>query len=160
MAPRYRDVKAADIPEVTLESGVRVKVIAGKVGNVRGPVQDIVIDPEMLDVSIPAGTVFVHPIPAGHTAFAYIIDGEGYFHEGPDGHGPEHSGVCGPEAAVLLDHEGDVVQAGTTEISVRFLLVSGKPIGEPVAWYGPIVMNTREELEIAFEEFRNGTFVK
>lgn len=171
MAPRYRDVKAADIPQITLEDGVAVKVVAGKVGNVQGPVKDIVIDPEMLDISVPAQTVFRHPIPEGYTAFAYIMAGEGYFDECRDAYAHETSSagwsdlerrsVCVPETVVLFDHEGGVVQAGTTErSSVRFLLVSGRPIGEPVAWYGPIVMNTQEELKTAFEEYQRGTFVK
>ncbi len=170
MAPRYRDVAADDIPLVTLEDGVRVRVVAGNVGNVNGPVKDIVIDPEMLDVSVPAETVFNRRIAAGHTVFAYIIEGEGYFDECPDAYAHEISssgwldlerrGVCIPETVVLFSREGDLVQVRATEKAVRFLLVSGKPIGEPVAWYGPIVMNTQEELKIAFEEFQNGTFVK
>lgn len=170
MPPRYRDVKAADIPEVTLVGGVTVKVIAGTVGNVQGPVKDIVIDPEMLDISVPAGTLFQRPLPEGHTAFAYILSGEGYFDECRDAYAHETTSagwfdterrcVCQPETVVLFEHEGDIVQVSTTEKPVRFLLVSGKPIGEPVAWYGPIVMNTQEELKTAFEEYERGTFVK
>lgn len=170
MAPRYRDVKAADIPEATLESGVLARVVAGKVDGVQGPVKDIVIDPEMLDITVPAGTVFQRPIPAGHTAFVYVIDGEGYFDECRDAYAHEtvsagwsdldRRGVCAAETVVLFDRRGDVVQVSTTEKPVRFLLVSGKPIGEPVAWYGPIVMNTQEELQIAFKEYQEGTFIK
>jgi redox-sensitive bicupin YhaK (pirin superfamily) len=170
MAPRYRDVKAADIPEVTLESGVKVKVVAGEVGGVRGPVGDIVIEPEMLDISVPAGTMFTHPLPAGHTAFAYILSGEGYFDDQRDayayemiGHGwsdTERHCVCAAETVVLFEHAGDAVTVTATDKAVRFLFVSGKPLGEPVAWYGPIVMNTQEELKIAFDEYQRGTFVK
>lgn len=170
MPPRYRDVKAADIPEVTLDHGVLVKVIAGTVAGVQGPVRDIVIEPQMLDISVPAGTVFRHSVPDGHTAFAYILSGEGYFDERKDayayemvGHGwldTERRCVCEPETVVLFAHEGDSVQVTTTDKPIRFILVAGKPLGEPVAWYGPIVMNTQEELRIAFEEYEKGTFIK
>ena len=170
MAPRYRDVKAADIQEVMLENGVTVKVIAGEVGGVKGPVGDIVIEPEMLDISVPAGTVFIHPLPLGHTAFAYILEGEGYFDDQRDayayemvGHGwsdTERRCSCTAETVVLFEHAGSAVQITTTDQPVRFLFVSGKPLGEPVAWYGPVVMNTQEELKVAFEEYQHGTFVK
>jgi redox-sensitive bicupin YhaK (pirin superfamily) len=170
MAPRYRDVKAADIPEVTLENGVTVKVIAGEVGGVKGPVGDIVIEPEMLDIYVPAGTSFSHSLPSGHTAFAYILSGEGYFDDQRDayayemvGHGwsdTERHCLCGIETVVLFEHSGSVVEVTTTDKALRFLFVSGRPLGEPVAWYGPVVMNTQEELKIAFEEYQRGTFVK
>ena len=169
-SPRYRDVKAADIPEVELENGVTVKVIAGEVGCVKGPVGDIVIEPEMLDISVPSGTVFSHQLPVGHTAFAYILSGEGYFDHQRDayayemvGHGwsdTERCCACSAETLVLYEHTGDAVEVMTTDTPLRFLFVSGKPLGEPVAWYGPIVMNTQEELKIAFEEYQRGTFVK
>jgi hypothetical protein len=133
-------------------------------------VKDIVIEPEMLDISVPAGSVFRRPLPAGNTVFAYILSGEGYFDEGRDAYSHETASagwsdlerrcVCEPETVVLFEHEGDVVQVSTTEKPVHFLLVSGKPIGEPVAWYGPIVMNTQEELKIAFEDYQRGTFIK
>jgi redox-sensitive bicupin YhaK (pirin superfamily) len=170
MPPRYRDVKGSDIPGVILAGDVSVKVIAGTVGGVQGPVRDIVIEPEMLDISVPAGTVFRHPLPEGHTAFAYILSGEGYFDEGRDayayevvGHGwldTERRCVCEPETVALFEHGGDAVQVTTNDKPVRFILVAGKPLGEPVAWYGPIVMNTREELRVAFEEYEKGTFIK
>jgi redox-sensitive bicupin YhaK (pirin superfamily) len=170
MAPRYRDVKAADIPEVTLENGVTVKVIAGEVAGVKGPVGDIVIEPEMLDISVPAGTVFSHSLTAGHTAFAYILKGEGYFDDQRDayayemvGHGwsdTERRCLCSAETVVLFEHAGTAVEVATTDKPLRFLFVSGKPLGEPVAWYGPVVMNTQEELKVAFEEYQRGTFVK
>jgi redox-sensitive bicupin YhaK (pirin superfamily) len=149
---------------------VKVKVVAGEVGGVRGPVGDIVIEPEMLDISVPAGTMFTHPLPAGHTAFAYILSGEGYFDDQRDayayemvGHGwsdTERHCVCAAETVVLFEHAGDAVTVTATDKAVRFLFVSGKPLGEPVAWYGPIVMNTQEELKIAFDEYQRGTFVK
>ena len=170
MAPRYRDIKAADIPEALLDNGIRVKVIAGEVAGVQGPVRDIVIEPEMLDISIPAGTSFSHMLPAGHTAFAYVLAGEGYFDDRRDpyayemvGHGwtdVERRCCCAPETVVLYEHAGDSLEVTTAEQPLRFLLVSGRPLGEPVAWYGPIVMNTQEELRVAFDEYRNGTFIK
>ncbi|MGC9194929.1 MAG: pirin family protein [Syntrophobacteraceae bacterium] len=166
-APRYRDVKAADIPEVILDGGVKIKVIAGRVANVQGPVDDIVIDPEMLDVGLAPGAVFERAIPAGHTVFAYIIDGEACFgdtgsahaHEALSPHTPQPEG-CGAETVVLFEPGGDVVQISANDHFARFILVSGRPIGEPIAWQGPIVMNTPEELKTAFEELRFGTFVK
>jgi len=152
MTPRYRDVKAADIPEVTLENGVTVKVIAGEVGGVRGPVADIVIEPEMFDITIPVGTAFSHWLQTGHTALAYILAGEGCFDDSRDVHMPEN--------VILFEHAGDMVQVFTINQPVRFLLLTGKPLKEPVAWQGPIVMNTQEELRIAFEEYQHGRFVK
>jgi redox-sensitive bicupin YhaK (pirin superfamily) len=169
-APRYRDVKAADIPEVKLDGDIKVKVIAGEVAGVKGPVQDIVIEPEMLDIMVPLGTAFTHDLPTGHTAFAYVLSGEGYFDDRRDayayeivGHGwsdLERRCICQPETVVLFEPAGQKVKIETTDKSIRFLLISGRPLGEPIAWYGPIVMNTQEELRTAFEEFRNGTFIK
>jgi redox-sensitive bicupin YhaK (pirin superfamily) len=170
MAPRYRDIKAVDIPEAAVENGVTVKVIAGEVAGVQGPVRDIVIEPEMLDISVPANTTFRHALPASHTAFAYILAGEGYFDERRDpyafemvGHGwsdTDRCCVCGPETVVLFEHDGDAVQVTTVDQPLRFLFVSGRPLNEPVAWYGPIVMNTQEELKVAFDEYQKGTFIK
>jgi hypothetical protein len=170
MDPRYRDVKRSQIPEVALESGARVKIICGKVSGVSGPVKDIVTDPEYLDVSMPPGTTFIHPVKSGHTLFAYVIEGKGYFDQGRDSYAHEMIGsnyfdykrecLMSPENLVLFDREGDQMVVTTEGTPVHFLLVSGKPIGEPVAWYGPIVMNTQEELRIAFEEYEKGTFIK
>jgi redox-sensitive bicupin YhaK (pirin superfamily) len=168
MDPRYRDVKRRDIPEVALPGGVTVCVICGTVGKTRGPVRDIIIDPEYLDVSMPPGAGFVHPTKPGHTVLAYVFEGQGCF-----------SGEADPSYAVepasyfdlqrkpfLGDHsvvlfgDGDRVKVATTDSSVRFLLIAGRPLGEPVAWQGPIVMNTQEELRTAFREYRAGTFIK
>lgn len=170
IAPRDREVKAAEIPEVSTAQGVQVKVVAGEVAGVKGPVGDITIEPEMLDITVSAGTVFTHALPAGHTAFAYILDGEGYFDDRRDAYAYEIAGhgwtdlerrcVCQHETVVLFEHAGDTVQVTTTDQPVRFLFVSGKPLKEPVAWYGPIVMNTQEELRVAFEEYKLGTFIK
>ena len=170
MLPRYQEVKASEIPEVTLENDVKVKVVAGEVAGVRGPVRDIVIEPEMLDITVPSGTVFSHALPSGHTAFVYVLEGAGYFDDCRDayayeivGHGwtdLERRCICEHETVVLFERSGDTVQVTTHDKPVRFLLVSGKPLNEPVAWQGPIVMNTQDELRVAFEEYNNGSFIK
>ena len=170
MPPRYRDVPAATIPEVVLASGVKVKVVSGELNGVRGPVQDIVIDPELMDVSVPPGGVFEHAVKQGHTVVAYVLAGAGNFDEGRDPFSFEYSGsgwldleracTLGPETVALYERDGAGIQVTAKEKGVRFLLLSGRPLGEPVAWQGPIVMNTREELRIAFEEYHNGTFIK
>jgi redox-sensitive bicupin YhaK (pirin superfamily) len=169
MDPRYRDVKSSQIPGVSLKDGVKVKILCGKVNGVLGPVRDIVTDPEYLDITVPAATTFTHPIKPGQNAFAYVIEGEGYFDPNRDPYAHEVIGanyfdfkrscLCGNETIVLYG-DGEEVAVTAEKDGVRFLLVSGKPIGEPVAWYGPIVMNTQEELKIAFEEYQKGTFIK
>jgi hypothetical protein len=169
MGPRYRDVKKEQIPRVELEKGVTVDVICGEVDGTRGPVQDIVIEPQYLDVTVPARTEYIHPVRGGHTVFAYVISGRAFFCTERKSFSYEVTGrnyfdmdrtpYVQKEEAVLFGDRGAVAMA-TEEEPVRFLLISGKPIGEPVAWYGPIVMNTQKELEVAFEEYRNGTFIK
>jgi redox-sensitive bicupin YhaK (pirin superfamily) len=129
-----------------------VKVICGKVGKHQGPVRDIVIDPEYLDVTVPPQSEFVHETKRGHTVLAYVIEGAGYFDK-------EKSSRI-RNGTLCLYGDGDRCVMSADRETVRFLLISGRPIGEPVAWYGPIVMNTEEELETAFEEYRNGTFLK
>jgi redox-sensitive bicupin YhaK (pirin superfamily) len=170
MDPRYREVKSAQIPEKRLASGATVRIICGTVGGVSGPVKDIVTDPEYIDVSVPAGTTFTHAVPSRHTVFAYVVEGSAYFDEERNPFAHEVVGnnyfdltrdcKFGSETIVLYELEGDAVAVEAEDSPVRFLLVSGRPIGEPVAWYGPIVMNTREELRVAFEEFEKGTFIK
>jgi redox-sensitive bicupin YhaK (pirin superfamily) len=169
MEPRYREVKTGQIPAVKTPDGATVRVICGEAGGVKGPVRDIVSDPEFLDVSVPAHKTFTHPVKAGHTVFAYVVEGEGYFDPARDAYSREAVGVnyfdmerpcvCGPDTLVLYG-AGDSVEVTAEKAPVRFLLGSGKPIKESVAWYGPIVMNTREELKTAFEEFEKGTFIK
>jgi len=149
MPPRYRDVKKETIPEITLDNGIRIRIISGTVHGTQGPVKDIVIDPEYLDVTVPSNSAFTHEVKTGHTVMAYIIEGEGYFDKGKE-----------PAESLILFDEGDEVCITTINNSVRFLLISGKPLREPIAWDGPIVMNTQEELRIAFEEYHNGTFIK
>ncbi len=152
MNPRYRDIKSEQIPNVELENGIVAKVVCGEVNGTSGPVTDIITEPEYLDVSIPANQVFTHKIKDGKNAFAYVIEGEGYF-DGTDGD--------------LIDSEnlvhfrnGDMVQLKAGTKNLRLLLVSGKPLYEPVAWRGPIVMNTNKELALAFQEYQTGNFIK
>lgn len=152
MAPRYRDVPGNDIPAVRLENGAEIRVISGTVADQSGPVKDVVIEPTYLDVKIPAGTEFTHPTPSAHTVLAYVIFGQAYFD-------PRSTDLYGNETLISFD-SGDCIHVRTAVSPVRFLLLAGKPIGEPVAWQGPIVMNTKEELELAFSEYRKGTFIK
>jgi redox-sensitive bicupin YhaK (pirin superfamily) len=169
MGPRYREVKNTEIPDVYLADGVRVRVVCGEVGKTRGPVRDIVTDPEYLDVTVPENTRYAHPTRRGHTVFAYVIDGAARFCEDKNPYAYEVVGtnyfdtdrkpVLANESLVLFG-DGSQIVVTTEAEPVRFLLVSGKPIGEPVAWYGPIVMNTQDELRIAFEEYQNGTFIR
>ena len=167
--PRYRDVRSEQIPEVSLDGGVKVRIICGEVNGVQGPVRDIVIDPEYFDISVPSGSTFIHPIKRGHTAFAYVIEGKGYFDDNLDSFSHEVVGrnyfdfdrecICCAEDLILYE-DGEQVSISAKDSLLRFLLISGRPIGEPVAWYGPIVMNTQEELRVAFEDYRRGTFIK
>lgn len=149
MDPRYRDLTAADIPVVERHDGTVVNVIAGTFDGRSGPMEEIVIDPEYLDVQLPAGVEFAHPTTSGHTVFIYIIGGT-----------LEVDGRTVADRDLVLFNNGTEmgVKAGTD--GARFLLVSGAPLNEPIAWRGPIVMNTDAELDIAFEEYRNGTFIK
>lgn len=152
MAPRYQEIKESHIPVVTLQNGVSIRVIAGAAEGETGPVQDIVIDPVYLDVTIPRDEQFDYMTNSGYTVFAYVLEGGGFF----------DSDMTSPAdgAVLVLYEDGDhlTVKAGAS--GVRFLLLSGKPLGEPVAWYGPIVMNSDEELQTALEEYRNGTFIR
>jgi len=151
MPPRYREVRAGDVPEVEPRPGVRVRVIAGRLGDTIGPARDIIADPEYLDVTLEAGRAYEHPLARGRTAFAYVFGGSGTFKGGKGSHG---------DGALVQFGDGDAVTATAGRAAMRMLLVSGRPIGEPVAWGGPIVMNTDEELEEAFREYREGTFIR
>ena len=153
MTPRYQEIRAAQIPEVLLDEGVRVKVVCGRVGAVQGPVKDIVTDPQYLDVWVPARKQWTHSIPSGYTVFAYGVHGQGGF-----GGDPAFATV--QNGSLVAFDAGDHIAAHAAGDAFRFLLVAGKPIGEAVAWRGPIVMNTKEELERAFQEYRDGTFIK
>lgn len=170
MEPRYREVKQQQIPAVKTAEGATVRIICGRVGDVQGPVREIVTDPEYLDVSLPAGKSFTHAVKPGYTVFAYVVEGEAHFDPGRNPFGREAIGenyfdmtpgcVCTEGTIALYEPAGDTVLVTTQKTPVRFLLVSGKPLKEPVAWYGPIVMNTQQELQTAFQEFQDGTFIK
>ncbi len=169
MPPRYRDIKSTQIPEVLTDTGVSVKVVCGEVNSVEGPVRDIVINPEYLDVAMLPHSSFRRSIPNNHNAFAYVIEGEGYFDDRRESRDLKVAGTgySGLSRESMLDQEhlvlfetGDEIIVITGDKPIRFLLVSGKPIGEPVAWSGPIVMNNEEELRVAFEEYQKGTFIK
>lgn len=152
MPPRYQDVKGSEIPEVYLANSVKIRVVCGEVNGMKGPVEGILIDPEYIDVTVPAQSEFKHTVKQGYKAFAYVFEGDGYFD--PARENLIHSGQL-----VIFD-DGDGVEITGAERAARFLLISGKPIGEPVAWRGPIVMNTEKELQVAFKEYRDGTFIK
>jgi len=169
MSPRYREVKSDDIPLISLENNVKIKIICGKVNKIRGPVHDIKIDPEYLDITLPEHTVYQHPTKQGYTVLVYVIGGRGYFCKEKKPFTYETEGEnyfdiktdpVADNGTLILFEDGDTVHIETEAYPVRFLLISGKPLGEPVAWYGPIVMNTQEELRLAFEEYQNGTFLK
>ena len=169
MSPRYRDVKSNDIPLITLENDVQIKIICGTVNNIHGPVQNIMIDPEYLDITVPAQTVYEHPAKPGHTVFAYVIAGQGYFckekkpftyeAEGENYFDMETDPLASNGTLILFE-DGRSVHIETGDASIRFLLISGKPLNEPIAWHGPIVMNNQAELQLAFDEYRAGTFLK
>ena len=150
--PRYQDIPSGKVPEVILDNKVKVKVLAGEFKGVRGPVEEIIAEPLYFDITVPETSEFSADVDPGHTVFAFVFDGEGYFDEKRKD--PLRSG----EGALLTD--GSQIKIRAQAKHVRFLLIAGKPIREPVAWGGPIVMNTREELDLAFREFREGTFIK
>jgi redox-sensitive bicupin YhaK (pirin superfamily) len=153
--PRYQDVAAARIPEVVRKDGTRVRVVAGEVDGVRGAVTEIFAEPEYLDVSLVPNGSFEQPVPFGHTALAYLFEGEAIVGTARDGSGTR---VAATRLAVLGD--GDVVGIRTEASPARFLLLSGKPLNEPVARYGPFVMNTKDEIRRALQELEDGTFIK
>jgi hypothetical protein len=169
-APRYQDVKSADIPEETDDDGTRVRVITGDFWGKRGPVDGIAADPHYLDISVPPLVKKTFRIDTYRRAFAYIFAGSGFF---TDASAPQgvllEKEVMGQEVNIRdLSGNRTLVRFGTgDEVTVqagpegvRFLLISGAPLEEPVAWHGPIVMNTKAELQQAFRDLRNGTFIK
>lgn len=148
-APHYRDICADLIPLVIMENRSVVKVIAGDFAGATGPIDDITIDPHYFDCTVPADVLFTAPAPASHTLILYIIDGSGSIDRQPV---HNHD--------LILCGTGDFLQLHAGSTGIRFLFISGKPLREPIAWRGPIVMNTRQELDRAFEEYQNGTFIK
>jgi quercetin 2,3-dioxygenase len=166
--PRYQEIKSNKIPELLMEKGLKVRIICGDVNGIEGSVREIVTDPEYIDVTVPAEEKFSHITIPGHTVFAYVIEGKGYFDEERELCAFEAEGRryidpsenCAIEpGSVILYTDRDFIEVIAGEKGVRFFLISGKPIREPVAWYGSIVMNTQEELKTAFEEYRKNTFV-
>ena len=168
-APRYQDIAASDIPEVVDDDGTRVRVIVGDFWGKKGPVEGVAADPQYIDVSVPPGRKKRLAVETSRHAFAYVFAGSGTFRDASDPQGVLTEATDGTDAvtrertgnrSLVLFDRGDevVVQAG--DEGIRFLLVSGKPIEEPVAWYGPIVMNTKQELQQALTELRNGTFIR
>ncbi|MFH1808150.1 MAG: pirin family protein [Pseudomonadota bacterium] len=153
--PRYQDVPSARIPVVKRDDGVQVRVIAGSVDGVTGAVTEIYAAPEYLDVTMPPGTRFTQPIVAGHTALAYLFEGEAVL--GGDDAAPGQQ--IGATQLCLLG-DGDLFAAQTGDSAARFLLLSGKPLGEPIARHGPFVMNTRDEIQQALRDLAQGTFIK
>jgi len=169
-APRYQDIKAGDIPEILDDDGSRVRVVAGEFWGKHGPVEGVAADPRYLDVWVPPGRRKTLKVETERHAFAYVFEGSGTFRSASQPFGvlteKEVDGrdilireQTGNRSLVLFD-SGDEVTVQAGESGIRFLLVSGKPLKEPVAWYGPIVMNTKEELRQAVDELRNGTFIR
>jgi redox-sensitive bicupin YhaK (pirin superfamily) len=168
-APRYQEVKAGDIPQVQEDDGTEVRIVCGSFWGKRGPVDGIAADPIYLDVIVPAGRRKVLPVETTRSAFAYVFAGAGKFCNASDPLAvPTEpvgwSDITPPSQAenrsLILFDRGDELMVEAGDDGIRFLLVSGKPLEEPVAWYGPIVMNTQEELRQAFSELREGTFLK
>jgi len=169
-APRYQDVEGKDIPEVIDDDGTRVKVIIGEFWGKKGPVDGIAADPQYLDVFVPAGVRKVFKIDTYRRAFAYVFDGSGSFRDASAPQGVLLEKEVMGEEVNIRDMSGDrtLVQFGTGdevtvqagERGIRFLLISGAPLEEPVAWHGPIVMNTQEELQQAMRDLRNNTFIQ
>src|SRR6266540_4270613 len=171
--PRYQDIPSNAIPEVTDDDGTHVRVVCGTFGGKTGPVQGVAADPNYLDISVPAGKRKVLKVETSRHAFAYVFEGSGTFRDASDPQGVRTDRVSaggrdagsetpqetGNRSLVLFD-SGDEVTAQSGEQGMRFLLVSGQPLQEPVAWQGPIVMNTKEELQTAYDELRQGTFIK
>jgi len=169
-APRYQDVPAAEIPEIVDDDGTRVRIVCGDFWGKRGPVEGVAADPRYLDVFVPPGKRKTLAVETERHAFAYVFEGSGVFRGASEPFGVLTEKAVddgevlvreqtGNRSLVVFDRGDEVtVQAG--EQGIRFLLVSGKPIAEPVAWYGPIVMNTQAELQQAVTELRNGTFIK
>jgi hypothetical protein len=167
--PRYQDIPASAIPEITDDDGTRVRVVCGEFWGKRGPVEGVAADPNYIDISVPPGQKKRLKVETTRSAFAYVFAGAGTFRDASNPRAVLTEQVAKPEAppeydatnhSLVLFDRGDeiVVQAGPE--GIRFLLVSGKPIEEPVAWYGPIVMNTQNELRQAIDELQDGTFIK
>ena len=169
-APRYQDVEGKDVPEIIDDDGTRVRVVVGEFWGKKGPVDGIAADPQYLDIFVPAGVSKTLKVDTYRNSFAYIFEGEGRFVDASDPKGVLLEKEVMGEEVNIRDLSGNrtLVQFGTGdeikvmagEEGIRFLLISGAPIQEPIAWHGPIVMNTREEIIQAVQDLRNNTFIK
>jgi redox-sensitive bicupin YhaK (pirin superfamily) len=167
--PRYQEIKVGEIPEITDDDGTRVRVVCGNFWGAKGPVEGIAADPVYIDVSVAPGRRKSLPVEVTRQAFAYVFAGSAKFcnASGPLAVPTESVGwlettppLEATNRSLVLFDRGDEVTVQAGEDGVRFLLVSGKPLQEPVAWYGPIVMNTQEQLRQAFDELEKGTFLR
>lgn len=167
--PRYQEVKSADIPEVTEDDGTKARIICGDFWGAKGPVEGIAANPTYIDVSVPPGKRRTIAVETKSHAFAYVFAGSGKFcnasqplavpTEGVGWHDTAVPSFAGNRSLILFD-TGDQITVQAGDEGIRFLLISGRPLQEPVAWYGPIVMNTQEELQQAYNELQQGTFIK
>ncbi len=151
MIPRYRDIRSGDIPVFETDAGVMIRIVSGEIDGTKGPVEDIVTQPQYYDITMSKATKFQFDFPEEHNVFAYIFSGSASFDDSKD-EVIEHT--------LIHYGHGERIDITTTNRTARFLLVSGKPLNEPIAWRGPIVMNTQEELMTAFREYHEGTFLK
>ncbi len=167
--PRYQDIPSAAIPEVTDDDGTHVRVICGEFWGKKGPVEGVAADPNYLDISVPPGKTKRLKVETTRHAFAYVFAGSGTFRDSSDPKAVLTESAVQPDAepvydatnhSLVLFDRGDEVVVKAGPEGIRFLLISGKPLEEPVAWYGPIVMNTQTELQKAMSELRDGTFIK
>jgi hypothetical protein len=166
--PRYQEIKNADVPEITDDDGTRARVLCGSLWGVRGPVDGIAADPAYLDLFVPAGRRKTIPVETTRHAFAYVFEGAGVFRDAsspapaPAERVGDATGSAGEadNRTLVLFGRGDEITVQAGEQGIRFLLVSGRPLREPVAWRGPIVMNTQEQLRQAFDELERGTFLQ
>ena len=149
--PTYRDLQGGQLPEVEAAEGALLRVIAGEAAGRRGPVEGLAVDPKFVDVTLPPGTAFREAVARGHTVFAYLDHGDVHF-------GPDRQAVHGP--ALVIFGDGDLVEASAAAGGGRFLLAAARPLGEPIARYGPFVMNTRAEIEQTLEDLRTGRFIR
>jgi redox-sensitive bicupin YhaK (pirin superfamily) len=153
--PRYQEVNAEDIPFVE-DGGIKVRLVAGEYCGMKGPVTEIEAQPVYMDVTLQPGTEFSLPVPAGHRAVAYVFEGEGLFGVDDKGDGESVQAV-----RMVVFEDGDLVRVTAGQAShARFMLMAGAPFNEPIAPYGPFVMNTQEEIQQALRDLRNGTFVE
>jgi quercetin 2,3-dioxygenase len=168
-APRYQEIKSADIPEVIEDDGTKARIVCGKFWGAKGPVEGIAADPVYIDIFVPAGRRKTLAVETKSHAFAYVLDGSGKFCNASEplavptesvGWLDTNPPTEADNRSLVLFDTGDEVTVQAGDEGVRFLLVSGRPLQEPVAWYGPIVMNTQQQLREAFDELQRGTFLK